>query len=279
MPLDERLKASITGFIQNERHSKDIEVRKHLRDEQGKAAARGRLGAGLYGAAQDELCAADLLDRGRRWMATAVRVLSETDEQWTESAGNDVRWLLTQELESDFRHLLDELTGVTAQHGLQGVSGHLATAKDRARASIEQEVALLTLKHDRRRVPLVEQLSAARYALALAAWEKSQSCLAASPPDLDGAVAGAVGAVEALARIVVGDPKPTLGECIKRLRGKGTIDAPLLKGFEEIWGASSETEGVRHFGGGGQKLTPEVAQYLIATAGACLALLMARDVT
>ncbi len=279
MPIDERLKASIAGLIQVERHSRASAIRKALQGEQGKAAGQGALGAGRYGLVQDELCAAELCDRARRWIGVAIRVFAEVEEQWTSAAGTEMGYILSQELDGDFRELLDELSSVTAPHGLLSVGGQLSTANARARTSIGQEIALLVLRHDRRRVPLVEQLSAPRYALVLSAWRKSQSYLAATPPDEESAVSAAVGAVEAIARLLVGDPKPTLGECIKQLRQRRVIEAPLLKGFEELWGVASETEGVRHYGGIGGALTPDVAQYLIATAAACVGLLLAHDLT
>lgn len=275
MAIDERIKATATGLIQTARHTRDMEVRKLLRAEQGKAAARGILGAGFYAAAQDELCAADMKQRGAQWLQIGIRIATELELQWTEEFGRDFGFVLTQELEADFNSLYDELARVTP--GMQGVSGHLSTAKERARAAIEQEVALLVLKHDRLKVPLLEQLKSARYAAAATAWKKSDAFMKATPPDLEKGVSEAVSAVEAVARLVVSDAKATLGECVKALRLRGVIEAPLLKGFEELWGFSSEAENVRHGGGAGPQLAPEAARYLVSVAAAALELLLARD--
>jgi hypothetical protein len=277
MALDDRVKAAATGLIQSARHTKDMEVRKLLRTEQGKAAARGILGAGFYAAAQDELCAAEMKQRGAQWLAIGIRIATELEMQWTEEFGRDFGFILKQELETDFNSLYDELARVTP--GAQGVSGHLSTAKERARTSIDQEVSLLVLKHDRLKVPLVEQLRNARYAAAAAAWKKSDAFMKAIPPDLEKGVSEAVSSVEAVARLVVADPKATLGGCVKVLRSRGVIESPLLKGFEELWGFSSEAENVRHGGGEGPQLKPESARYLISVAAAALELLLARDVT
>ena len=145
--------------------------------------------------------------------------------------------------------------------------------------ALEQEIALLVLKRDRLRDPLLELLSPPRYAAARVPWKGARDFLEASPADYEKAVSEAIKAVEACARILIGDLKPTLGECIKQLRQKGIIEAPLLKGFEEIWGFASEAENVRHGGGAGAKVTPEIARYVVSSADACLRLLLASDVT
>lgn len=279
MPIDDRLKALIAGFIEVDRHLRDQQFRKLLRSEQAKAAERGSLGAGFYGQAQDERCAEELRTRGERWLATVVRVFSETGEQWTEELARDVGWLLAQELEVDARQLESELDGVTAPHGPRLVGGLLSTAKERTRTALVQEIALFVLKRERFRVPLLEMLSPPRYSAAQAAWRKAREFLDSSPPDFEKAVSEALQAVEAIARIVVGDPKPTLGDCIKVLRQRGIIDAPLLKGFEEIWGIASEAENVRHGGGGGMKLSPDIARYVVTLSDASLRLLLSQDVT
>ncbi len=277
MPIDDRLKSLVTGFIEGERHLRDQQFKKLLRTEQARAAERGILGAGFYGQQQDERCAEELRARGNQWLAITVRVFDETGEQWNELIGRDVAWQLAQELEIDARQLEGELAAVTASHGQRAVGVLLSTAKDRTRAAVEREIALLVLKRDRSREPLLEQLSPARYAAAQAAWRKARAFLDSSPPDYEKAVSEALQAVEAIARIVLGDPKPTLGDCIKQLRKNGIIEAPLLKGFEEIWGFASEAANVRHGGGAGSKITPDVARYLVSSSEACLRLLLARD--
>ncbi len=85
------------------------------------------------------------------------------------------------------------------------------------------------------------------------------------------------GAVEQMARILIGDASATLAEAIKELRGSGRVAAPLLKGIEEIWGLTSQVPGVRHGSASLDSLDPAVAQYVISQAAAALALLLSKD--
>jgi hypothetical protein len=57
-------------------------------------------------------------------------------------------------------------------------------------------------------------------------------------PDITGAVQHAGAALECVARDVTGDPKPTLGEIIKKF--PNMFPAPLGQVVEKIWGFSSE---------------------------------------
>jgi len=217
--------------------------------------------------------------RGIRWLDLFNRVFVELSEQWTEESARDVAVVLEGELEKDYAQLYDEFVRVTAGDGLGVSCGHLSTAKERAKTAITQELELLVLKHDRSRVPLLEAMSGTRYQAARMAWSKSIGFMNAKPPDLENGVSEAIAAVEAVARLVVADPKSTLGDAIKLLRQQGKVEAPLLKGFEELWGYSSNAQNVRHGGGAGQQVQPEVARYVVDSAAACLRLLLARDVS
>src|SRR2546423_13542887 len=66
-----------------------------------------------------------------------------------------------------------------------------------------------------------------RYAGARHHWSAAQASLAASEPNLPKAVADAVHAVEGLARIVLNDPKVTLGDATKELRLKRGLHPAL----------------------------------------------------
>ena len=57
-------------------------------------------------------------------------------------------------------------------------------------------------------------------------------------PDVTGAIQHAMAALECVAREVTGNPKPTLGEIMKK--NVGTIPPPLDSAIEKTWGFASE---------------------------------------
>ncbi len=155
----------------------------------------------------------------------------------------------------------------------------LEGAQNRVHVEFGHELDLLVFAEDRSRIPVREQLAAPRYSAVLTAWHKSRAHVDGTPPDYVNAAREAVAAVEQLARIVTGKPTATLGDAIKELRGSARIQAPLLKGIEEIWGWASNTAGVRH--GAAPTLTVDAStgRYIIAQSDAALALLLSIDTT
>ena len=65
-------------------------------------------------------------------------------------------------------------------------------------------------------------------------------------PDLENCVKEAVSAVEGLARILLNNPKLTLGDAINKIIKLGKIRKPLDKIFHGLYGFASETPRTRH---------------------------------
>lgn len=65
-------------------------------------------------------------------------------------------------------------------------------------------------------------------------------------PDYRNSIKESISAVEAMARIIVGKPKATLGEALKILDGKIDVHPALKAGFEKIYGYTSDESGIRH---------------------------------
>ena len=79
--------------------------------------------------------------------------------------------------------------------------------------------------------------------------------------DLSGAVFHAMGALEAVARDLTGDPNSTLGQAIKR--HPNLLPKPLDSAVSQLWGyASNEGRHVRE----GQKLNRETAELVVGLA-------------
>jgi hypothetical protein len=278
MPLEDRVQTLFAGLIATEREARDAELGKLLRSEQHKAAARKILGAGFYFTGQEDRCVDELRLRGAKLLAITKRVLDDSAVSCTEAVASDLLQLLAAEVETDHAHVVTALRQVTTSDFGFATGQQLWSAKASVLVSLKHEIDLLALKHDRTRVPLVDLLTSARYADCRTLWLKAAECLSKSPPDLEGAVISAVGAVESVAKLIVGNPSATLGVAIKVLRSQGKIEAPLLKGFEELWGYANTARNTRHGGGAGTPVSPDVARYVFDSSAACLRLLLSRDV-
>ncbi len=88
-------------------------------------------------------------------------------------------------------------------------------------------------------------------------------------PDVTGAIQHAMTALEATARDVTGQPKPTLGKLVSRL----SLPTPLDQGVQKLWGYASDN--ARH-GREGRTVTAAEAELLVTVAGALCAFLVQR---
>jgi hypothetical protein len=186
-----------------------------------------------------------------------------------------VQRTIEMELATDWDEIFGRMQQVVGQ-SLKPRVDMLEAARNRSRAYLEQELGLLVLKQDRTKLPLSDRLSADRYQAVADGWRKAHAYLNAGNPDLGNAAKEAVGAVETLARLVVNNPTATLGEAIKVLRSTERVEAPLLKGIEELWGWSSAQPGIRHSSADGSIELVEV-RYCLRLAEAALHLLLAKD--
>jgi hypothetical protein len=99
-------------------------------------------------------------------------------------------------------------------------------------------------------------LGVRRYEAAAEHFSKAIAFLTGPGQDLANSAKEATLAVESLAMVVTGRNKGTLGDCIKELRRRGDLSAPLDQMFEALWGYSSEEPGVRH----GKLLPPSLTE-------------------
>lgn len=223
----------------------------------------------------DEASAAEYDFRAKQWFGIVVRLHTETNASWTTTGATIANHLIQKELATDWEEIFGRMRQMVTQ-ATKVRMDLLDASRERSRAYLEQEFTLLVLKQDRTRLPLSDRLSADRYRVVADGWAKAHAYLDGADPDLANAAKEAVGVVEALARLVVKDPTATLGEAVKVLRASGRVDAPLLKGIEELWGWTSAEPGIRHSASHGPSDLAEV-RYCFRLAEAALDLLLARD--
>jgi hypothetical protein len=65
-------------------------------------------------------------------------------------------------------------------------------------------------------------------------------------PDYRNSIKESISAVEAMARVVAGDTKATLGDALKTLEAQKKIHVALKEGFSKLYGYTSDEGGIRH---------------------------------
>lgn len=94
---------------------------------------------------------------------------------------------------------------------------------------------------------LAETLADTRFAPVTVHLEQALSLLAnRTQPDYRNSIKESISAVEAMARVVSGNPKATLGEALKNLEKKGHLHSALKEGFSKLYGYTNDGDGIRH---------------------------------
>lgn len=266
----------LKAMIRNERLRRDrivdILVRRELDRQKIPAlhSARNVVADHVFG---DELEA-----RALRWLALCRRVFRETRTPWTEQHTEQMTTNLGEAISEDAAGLKAKFFAVPGIIKEVGQPGYSASASDYALTRIRDELLLLALAQEAARVPLQDQLLAARYAAVRAAWSRANDQFAAHPKDYRPVVLEATGAVEELARLLIGNPTATLGSAIRELRKDDRVPPPLLSGIEELWGWASGEPGVRHGASVDSPVSSDEARYVLTLANGAIGLLISRDV-
>lgn len=82
-------------------------------------------------------------------------------------------------------------------------------------------------------------------------------------PDYRNSIKESISAVESMAKIVVNNPKATLGAALKALEKKGQMHSALKDGFLKLYGYTSDEDGIRHAMLEEPKLTAADAKYFL----------------
>jgi len=94
---------------------------------------------------------------------------------------------------------------------------------------------------------LAEALADTRFAPVTAHLERALVLLAdRKEPDYRNSIKESISAVEAMARVVSGNQKATLGDALKVLEKSGHLHPALKDGFSKLYGYTNDAEGIRH---------------------------------
>ena len=88
-------------------------------------------------------------------------------------------------------------------------------------------------------------------------------------PDFRNSIKESISAVEAMSRALTGDPKATLGEALKRLKGSGVHLHPAQeKAWLVLYGYTNDAHGIRHALSDEPNVTFSDAKYMLVTCSA-----------
>lgn len=87
-------------------------------------------------------------------------------------------------------------------------------------------------------------------------------------PDYRNSIKESILAVESVAKAITGDPKATLGSALKTLKDKINLHAALQKGYENLYGYTSDGSGIRHGLSEESSCDFEDAKYMLVSCSA-----------
>lgn len=90
-------------------------------------------------------------------------------------------------------------------------------------------------------------------------------------PDYENTIKESISAVEAVAQIVSGDEKATLGQALTIIQKNNNMHAALIDGWKRIYGFTSDAGGIRHAGhSDDMNVDGSLAKYMLVSCSAFL---------
>ena len=106
---------------------------------------------------------------------------------------------------------------------------------------------VVDITNEQERAMLEEALADTRFASVAAHLERALALLSdRKQPDYRNSIKESISAVEAMARLVSGNDRATLGEALKVLEKNGKLHAALKDGFSKLYGYTNDENGIRH---------------------------------
>jgi hypothetical protein len=95
-------------------------------------------------------------------------------------------------------------------------------------------------------------------------------------PDYRNSIKESISAVENVAKAISDNPKDTLGGALDKIKGKTKIHPALEKGFKQIYGYTSDSDGIRHALTENDSCYFEDAKFMIVSCSAFINYLIAK---
>ncbi len=95
-------------------------------------------------------------------------------------------------------------------------------------------------------------------------------------PDYRNSIKESISAVEGICRLITHKPKATLGDCLKMIGAKVKTHEALKKSFSNLYGYTSDADGIRHALMAESNLSFEDAKFFLGTCSAFISYLTAK---
>ena len=95
-------------------------------------------------------------------------------------------------------------------------------------------------------------------------------------PDYRNSIKESISAVEAICRLLTGNPKATLGQALKAVEAKVDLHSALKRAFDSLYGYTSDAEGIRHALLSESKLDFEDAKFMLVSCSAFINYLVSK---
>ena len=243
--LPANLRSIVDRFLARALHGRIEALRIDLYQRDVEATRHGVADQQDYRHEQEVACIQEFDERLHAVWASYRRVVVEAGLPWTTELRSEIDHRIETQSQADLSYIEEMARGHITSHG-----------------------------HG---FPLFLHDSSKELLSGLAAEIEARKAIRQSPPDGLRAAREAVSSLEGIARIVVGDSKATLGDCIKSLRAQQRIAGATAKGMESLWGSSSDSPGIRHGATARVELPVAEAEYVIDAVEASGELLLSID--
>jgi len=98
-------------------------------------------------------------------------------------------------------------------------------------------------------------------------------------PDYRNSVKEAVSAIEATAKVIVGDPKATLGKALAKIEEDHQLHGAFKEGVSKLYGWTSDASGIRHALSDVDKIDEADARFMLVSCSAFCNYLISRSKT
>ena len=95
-------------------------------------------------------------------------------------------------------------------------------------------------------------------------------------PDYRNSIKESISAVESVAKVISGNAKDSLGGALDKVKGKLKIHSALERGFKQIYGYTSDSDGIRHAMTEESTCDFEDAKYMLISCSAFINYLIAK---
>lgn len=96
-------------------------------------------------------------------------------------------------------------------------------------------------------------------------------------PDYRNSIKESISAIESVAKVISGNEKDTLGGALDKIKGKIKIHASLERGFKQLYGYTSDSDGIRHALMDNHNCDFEDAKYMLVSSSAFINYLIVKS--